>query len=71
MIATFPVAAPFLVVNDAATALRWSQMITLAMLFFAGLALGRHGGHRKPWRTGLAMAVIGAIVIGAVKALGG
>ena len=71
VVATFPVVVPFLLTDDAATAMHWSQAITLGMLFLAGFALGRHAGYAKPLRTGLAMAVFGALLIAAVKALGG
>jgi VIT1/CCC1 family predicted Fe2+/Mn2+ transporter len=71
LIATFPVVAPFLLVSSAAPAVRVSHAITLAMLLLAGFALGRHAGYAKPVRTGVLMAVFGAVLIGAVKALGG
>ncbi len=69
--ATFPVVAPFVLMNNTALAMRVSQTIALLMLFAAGYELGRHAGHRSPIRTGLAMGVFGAVLIGAVKALGG
>jgi VIT1/CCC1 family predicted Fe2+/Mn2+ transporter len=69
--ATFPVVLPFLLTTDAALALRWSRAITLAMLFAAGLALGRYAGHAHPARTGLLMLLLGAALIAAVIALGG
>lgn len=69
--ATFPVVVPFLLTNDGTLAMQASRAITLAMLFAAGLALGRHAGHAHPWRTGLAMLLLGAALITAVKALGG
>jgi VIT1/CCC1 family predicted Fe2+/Mn2+ transporter len=71
VIATFPVVAPFLLTTDVATAMRVSQAITLGMLFVAGYALGNHAGYSKPLRPALAMAVFGAVLITAVKALGG
>ena len=71
VIATFPVVAPFLIMSNAALALRVSHAITLAMLMLAGFALGRHAGYAKPLRTGVLMAVFGAVLIGVVKALGG
>ena len=71
VIATFPVVAPFLLTNNAVLALHVSQAITLGMLLLAGFALGRYAGHPKPLRTGIAMALFGAVLIGAVKALGG
>jgi VIT1/CCC1 family predicted Fe2+/Mn2+ transporter len=69
--ATFPVVIPFLTTGDLALAMRWSRIITLAMLFAAGLALGRYAGHAHPLWTGLLMALLGAALIVAVKALGG
>jgi len=69
--ATFPVAAPFLLTDDAALAMRLSQIVALVMLFAAGFVLGRHAGHRSPFRIGIAMAVFGALLIAAVNALGG
>jgi VIT1/CCC1 family predicted Fe2+/Mn2+ transporter len=69
--ATFPVVAPFLLTSDAALAMRLSQLVALAMLFAAGFQLGRHAGHRHPFRTGLTAGVLGELLIAAVKALGG
>jgi VIT1/CCC1 family predicted Fe2+/Mn2+ transporter len=71
VLGTFPVVLPFLFIQDTRQAFHYSQAITLVMLFIAGLALGRHAVHPRPVRTGLAMAVFGAVLIAAVKALGG
>jgi VIT1/CCC1 family predicted Fe2+/Mn2+ transporter len=71
VIATFPVVLPFILMSDAARALRVSHAVTLGMLLVAGYSLGLHAGHAKPLRTGVLMAVFGAVLIGAVKALGG
>ena len=51
-------------------ALRVSNALSLAMLFAAGWALARYAGG-SPWRGGAAMAVTGAVLIGAIIALGG
>ena len=40
-------------------------------LFVLGVALGRYAEYLKPLRTGLAMALLGVVLIAAVKALGG
>jgi VIT1/CCC1 family predicted Fe2+/Mn2+ transporter len=69
--ATFPVVAPFALMSDTVSAMRVSQIVALLMLFGAGYELGRHAGHRHPIRTGLAMGILGAVLIAAVKALGG
>jgi VIT1/CCC1 family predicted Fe2+/Mn2+ transporter len=71
VIATFPVVAPFMMTSDAGLAIRLSNGIALGMLFLAGFGLGRHADHPKPLVTGVVMAVLGALLIGAVKALGG
>ena len=71
VLATFPVVVPFLLTDDAAKAMHWSQAVTLVMLFLAGFAFGRYAGYPKPLRPGLGMAVFGAVLIAAVKALGG
>lgn len=71
VVATFPVVVPFLLMDDPMMAMRTSQAITVGMLFLSGFALGRYAGHAGPVRTGLYMAVFGAVLIGIVKALGG
>lgn len=71
VLATFPVALPFVVLDDAALAMRVSQGVAVAMLFGAGFALGRHAGHRRPIVTGTAMALLGVALVASVKALGG
>jgi VIT1/CCC1 family predicted Fe2+/Mn2+ transporter len=71
VIATFPVVAPFVLADNAAVAMHWSQAITLGMLFATGLALGRYAGHPRPAMTGLVAAILGALLIASVKALGG
>ncbi|WP_028218965.1 hypothetical protein [Paraburkholderia oxyphila] len=71
VVATFPVVLPFLLTDDLAAAKHGSRAIALVMLFIAGIGLARYAGYRRPFVTGLAMAAIGAILIGAVVALGG
>ena len=67
---TFPVAVPFLIIDDIGLAKHVSRAIALAMLFFGGLALGRYAGYGS-WKTGLMMTGLGAAVVAAVMALGG
>jgi VIT1/CCC1 family predicted Fe2+/Mn2+ transporter len=71
VLATFPVVVPFLLSADAAFAMEMSRVVTLVMLFVAGFALGRYAGHVRPIGTGLLMMLFGAVLIAAVKALGG
>ncbi|CAG9259664.1 VIT1/CCC1 transporter family protein [Paraburkholderia unamae] len=70
VVSTFPVALPFLVVRDHVTALVISRVLTLAMLFGAGYALGRYTGAGA-LRAGLAMTVLGVVLTAAIIALGG
>ena len=67
---TFPVVVPFMVFDQVVTATRTSNAIAVLMLFLAGHALGRHAGY-LPWRTGMAMAAIGVVLVVLTIALGG
>ena len=70
ILSTFPVVIPFLVFENAQTALRISNVIAMVLLFFCGVIFARHTGLR-PWVTGLVMVVIGAALVGIAIALGG
>jgi len=67
---TFPVALPFLLFSDGKTALLVSRLLTLAMLFGGGMALGRHSGFGG-WKAGLGMVGLGVALTIAIIALGG
>ena len=67
---TFPVALPFVLMDNAQTALLVSRILTLAMLFGGGLALGKFAGYGS-WRTGMAMVGLGIVLTAAIIALGG
>ena len=71
VLATFPIVVPFLVIDDAVRAMQASRLVTVAMLFVAGFALGRYAGHAHPALTGFFMGLLGAALILAIKALGG
>jgi VIT1/CCC1 family predicted Fe2+/Mn2+ transporter len=68
--ATFPVALPFMLAEDVASAMLWTRVIALAMLFTGGLALGRYAGYGS-WKTGALMAGLGMAIVAALIALGG
>jgi VIT1/CCC1 family predicted Fe2+/Mn2+ transporter len=70
VLSTFPVVIPFMLFSEVTLAMRVSNAVALATLFACGFALGRHAGG-IPWRSGLAMAVIGAVLVAATIALGG
>ncbi|HTI37079.1 MAG TPA: VIT1/CCC1 transporter family protein [Vicinamibacterales bacterium] len=70
VLSTFPVVLPFLFIDDVALALRASNAVAIVMLFGVGYLLARHAGYR-PWRTGLAMVLLGVVLVGLTIALGG
>jgi VIT1/CCC1 family predicted Fe2+/Mn2+ transporter len=69
-LSTFPVVLPFLFVREPRLALHVSNAIGVALLFLSGWALARFSGLR-PFRFGLAMAAIGAVLVAMTMALGG
>jgi VIT1/CCC1 family predicted Fe2+/Mn2+ transporter len=70
VLSTFPVVLPFVLIGDLAWAKGVSRVVALAMLFFGGLALGRHAGYGS-WKVGFMMMGLGTAVVVAVMALGG
>lgn len=69
-LSTFPVVIPFLFMKNAVLALRVSNAIAIAMLFVTGYAFGRITA-RRPWVMGIAMVILGSILVGLTMALGG
>jgi hypothetical protein len=69
-LSTFPVVIPFLIFDRVHLALRVSNLIAIVMLFTFGHRLGRHAGYH-PWRTGMALVLLGVVLAGIAIALGG
>jgi hypothetical protein len=69
-LSTFPVALPFVFMEDASRALRTSNAIAVAMMLLAGAAYGKSVG-RSPWIMGIAMVVLGVVLVSMTMALGG
>jgi len=69
-VSTFPVVIPFIFMRSAGPALRVSNVVAIVMLFLTGYAFGRMTG-RRPWLVGIAMVVVGSILVGMTMALGG
>ena len=69
-ISTFPVAIPFIVMDDATSAMRASNAIAVTMMFITGVAYGRAVG-RAPWAVGLSMVALGSVLVAMTIALGG
>jgi len=69
-LSTFPVVIPFLFMHELSMAMRVSNAIAIAMLMSLGYAFGRMTG-RRPWLVGLAMVILGFILVSLTIALGG
>ena len=69
-LSTLPVALPFVFMRQVAPAMRVSNAIAVGMLFVAGCAFARCIG-RAPWAVGLAMVVLGCVLVAVTIALGG
>ncbi|BAN26587.1 VIT1/CCC1 transporter family protein [Caballeronia insecticola] len=70
VLSTFPVAAPFVIFEHVPTALLISRVLTIAMLFACGFALGGFAGWSR-WKAGLSMMALGVLLTMAIIALGG
>ncbi len=70
VLATIPVALPFVFLHEAHRAMRVSNGIALVMLFAGGWSLARHAGL-STWRLGTGMLALGTVLVLATIALGG
>jgi len=70
-LAVIPSAIPFLALrNDFALALRISTIVSFVMLFIAGFRWGRYTGV-SPWKTGLLLTSVMAVIVVLIVLLGG
>ena len=67
---TFPVVIPFIFMRNPGPALRVSNVVAIVMLFLMGYALGRMTGRHR-WLVGIAMVILGSILVGMTITLGG
>src|SRR5688572_16827906 len=70
IVATFPAALPFWLIDDPWTALRASNAILLGLLFWCGWAWARYT-PAKPWKVGLAYLAGGLALVLVAIPLGG
>jgi hypothetical protein len=70
VISSIPAAIPFILIDDARLALRVSNAVLVALLFFTGYWWARYTVSR-PWIAGVAFLVIGIVLVAAAIALGG
>jgi hypothetical protein len=69
-LSTFPLVVPFMLFKDLGPALLGSRLVALATLFFGGWLLASYAGGNR-WLAGTGMAAVGALLVGALMALGG
>jgi hypothetical protein len=67
---TFPVALPFIFLQNTAIALRASNGIALLILFAGGFSVGKYSGF-SPFLTGALLTFLGIILVAITMALGG
>jgi hypothetical protein len=70
VISSIPAAIPFLLIDDARVALRVSNAVLVALLFFTGYWWARYTLSR-PWIAGVSFLLIGTALVLAAIALGG
>jgi hypothetical protein len=70
VLATLPVAIPFLFIDDARTATGVSRALALLDLFLCGSLLGHYSGGTA-WKYGLFVATVGVALVLVIRALGG
>ena len=69
-LSTFPVAIPFIFMQEVALALRVSNGVAIVMLFVLGYTFGNMTG-RHPWLFGIVMVGLGSALVAMTMALGG
>jgi VIT1/CCC1 family predicted Fe2+/Mn2+ transporter len=69
-LSTLPLVIPFLLMEDAWTALRFSHGVAVVMLFVLGWRVGKWAGASPGW-SGTVLALVGAVLAVACVALGG
>ena len=69
-LSTFPLVVPFLIFDRLGAALLGSRLVAVVTLFVAGWMLAAYSGGNR-WLAGIGMAAVGALLVGALMALGG
>ena len=70
LLSTFPVAFPFIFIDDVQTALRISNVVAILMMFFCGWGLGKYAGRNR-YLMGVIMSILGIVLVLVTIALGG
>jgi VIT family len=69
-LSTFPVVIPFIFFKDVTQALRISNGVAIVMLFVCGYVFADYAGLR-PWKTGVALVVLGSAMVAVTILFGG
>ena len=67
---SFPAVLPFFFIDDPQLAVRVSNVLLLALMFFVGYRFARDT-MAKPWLTGAVFLLVGIVLVAATIALGG
>lgn len=70
MLSTVPTALPLVLVGDPLAAFRWSQAVSVGIMFALGIPVARWVGIR-PWIGGALFALLGTVITAVCIALGG
>jgi VIT1/CCC1 family predicted Fe2+/Mn2+ transporter len=70
VLSTFPVVLPFCLMTNVMRAQRVSNAVAIALLFLTGYVFGRCTGYH-PRGMGLAMVIVGSVLVGLTILLGG
>jgi hypothetical protein len=68
---SFPAVLPFAVMDDPRLALRISNAILIALLFWVGHRMAQKHTMAQPWLTGLVFALLGVFLVAIAIPLGG
>ena len=69
-VSTFPVALPFTFIRDVNLALRVSNVVAITLMFIAGWLLAKYSGYNR-WFMGIAMILLGVVLVALTIVLGG
>ena len=69
-VSTFPVALPFTFIRDVNLALRVSNVVAITLMFIAGWLLAKYSGYNR-WFMGVAMILLGVVLVALTIVLGG
>jgi hypothetical protein len=69
-ISTFPVVIPFVFIHDTHFALRVSNIVSIAMMFFCGWEVAKYVGYNK-WKLSMGVVLMGILLVAVTIALGG